>query len=237
MTFESKKRRYIVICVLAATFIAYLLMHIRESRERAREAARANLLRLVRMYLFDHNSRHSSFPKPVSRDNSGLPLASWRLIIFREERNDPAVDVLKAWNELPNLHLVDRGPPMFCRHEDGLEGTNTSVFAIDDLGGPFHVRRKRVPGSTAIAIWIETSCGHVWSAPGDAQIKEKFLILGTCAIEIDNDLSCLVVFADNEVWRIQGKQGFEWAFRFADMEYAEKVRRDDDTPSGCVRVK
>ncbi len=90
-------------------------------------------LRHISIALHEYHRVHGCFPPPITRDEEGRPMHSWRSLLLPfldEEELFRQIDFNQPWDSEPNQQLWDRRPAVF--HTPGSISPMTSLVAVVD---------------------------------------------------------------------------------------------------------
>lgn len=157
-----------------------LLPAVQSAREAARRMTASNNLKQIALAIHNYHSAFKKLPDPVSTDDNGKPLLSWRVAILpfiEEQALYEKFNLDEPWDSPNNLALLDQMPEVFQDPSVPTDVGETVFHAIVDDKGAFRLGeesrfRNFVDGTsnTIIVTEVDRSEAVPWTAPIDVQI-------------------------------------------------------------------
>ncbi len=164
------------------------------------------------MSVANYDDVRKRLPPAVVTDDSGRPLASWRLAVLpfspaggtgpddTHALSWAGFDPQRTWDDPANHAVASRPFSFYCYQNTKVDGPlDTNVFAITGPGTAFDPaarhRRSDLPDDTILLIEV-SGTGVPWAAPGDLDVRNgsQSVTLGT------HGNGFHVAFADGSVW-------------------------------------
>lgn len=170
------------IFAIGSTFFLSPLLGCSDGNSSTRRSLCLTQLRQIGMALETYQEQFGAYPPAVTRDSSGKPLHSWRILLL-PFFGDPDLDSLyqkyrldEPWNSAHNQTLATRAPSVYVCPEDRASG-NTSYVAVvgaETIWPPDRTVSLRDvlfgdgPGNTVALVEVHDS-GITWTEPRDVE--------------------------------------------------------------------
>ncbi|HMO15846.1 MAG TPA: DUF1559 domain-containing protein [Pirellulaceae bacterium] len=174
----------LMLLALAGFFLLFLLVPaIGGVRDAARRSAASNQARVLIISLHNYHGANNRFPNAAIRDQSGVPLHSWRtsLLPFIESAHIlQRIDLAKPWNDPTNAAAINSFVYAFSspRCPDSQETNKTAYVAVVGPDTVITTDGRRTfesiakgTGLTGVLLEIPES-NIAWAEPRDITIEQ-----------------------------------------------------------------
>lgn len=162
--------------------VGLLLPAVQSAREAARRMSSTNNLKQIMLAFHNYADTYREFPKPISRDDDGKPLLSWRVAILpfieqMELYNEFHLD--EPWDSEHNIKLLERMPAIYA--DPGIQlAPGMTVYQVPVGEGLLFTSEGRTQfrdildgTSNTIALFESAAEQAVpWSKPEDVEISQ-----------------------------------------------------------------